>query len=611
MQHTTPSSVGIDSTVRVSMNAALRRLGVQHPLLEDPALLREAANGLLHGPSRHRLQRLWAYYRNPMQTRDTIDTSNADRPYRQAQEWGLPARITGVHSGEGLLDATLAEEVTRKEVVIENDIGWRVDMMVDFLFGRPIVINSAAQDPQRATQIETLLRHILARNGGLIFLQQIALLGAVYGSVDVLVKYTPQDADDPSLTACATQLLGESSHAPSNGRKSLHSQQLANQYDLHPKPKPSTDALPSVPVPVTDDGVPTLPTPGNDDETIAQHDPDQMLQRLARMVRFEIVEPARALPLLSVNDCRNAVAYATVYESDQRQKATKTSRFLHIWGRLRPDQKRSCVIELISPTHWQRYEDDRLVAEGENALQRLPLVHIQNTADPLCYEGPSDVEPLIACQDELNTRLCDRANRIALTSFKMYLGKGISDFTNIPIAPGQMWGTENPDAEVIEFGGSSDCPSEEAHINGVREAMDKISGTSPIAAGAIKGRIGRLTSAAALRVTMLALLSRTERKRITYGTAIAQMCELALAWLDRAGLFATTPAERAIHIHWSNPIPANEIERLDEAKARLSIGIPRNVVLRELGYADSDIASSDESSVSTKPSSQTTPSQTE
>jgi hypothetical protein len=89
---------------------------------------------------------------------------------------------------------------------------------------------------------------------------------------------------------------------------------------------------------------------------------------------------------------------------------------------------------------------------------------------------------------------------------------------------------------------------------------------------------------------MLALLSRTERKRITYGTAIAQLCELALAWLDRAGLFATRPAERAIYIHWSNPIPANEIERLDEARARLAIGIPRAVVLRELGYADSDIA---------------------
>jgi hypothetical protein len=279
-----------------------------------------------------------------------------------------------------------------------------------------------------------------------------------------------------------------------------------------------------------------------------------------------------------------------VYQSEKPSVPCKTSRFFGIWGRPGPEAKRTTVMELISPTRWQRYEEDRLVAEGENALQRLPLVHIQNTADPLCYAGPSDVEPLIACQDELNTRLCDRANRIALTSFKMYLGKGISDFTSIPIAPGQMWGTENPDAEVIEFGGTSACPSEESHIEGVREAMDKISGTSPIAAGAIKGRIGRLTSAAALRVTMLALLSRTERKRITYGTAIAQLCELALAWLDRAGLFATRPAERAIYIHWSNPIPANEIERLDEARARLAIGIPRAVVLRELGYADSDIA---------------------
>jgi hypothetical protein len=42
------------------------------------------------------------------------------------------------------------------------------------------------------------------------------------------------------------------------------------------------------------------------------------LQRVARMIRLEIVEPARALPLLSCEDYRVVEAYGQVWE---RQKA--------------------------------------------------------------------------------------------------------------------------------------------------------------------------------------------------------------------------------------------------------------------------------------------------
>ena len=105
--------------------------------------------------------------------------------------------------------------------------------------------------------------------------------------------------------------------------------------------------------------------------------------------------------------------------------------------------------------------------------------------------------------------------------------------------------------------------------------MDKTSGVTPIAAGAIKGRIGRLTSAAALRVTLLALLAKTEKKRTTYGAAIAQMCELSLAWLDRAGLFRTTPDERRVEIHWPSPLPENELEKLQEAEVEARLGVPK------------------------------------
>src|SRR3954469_7246470 len=130
---------------------------------------------------RPRYRRLWMYCRNPMRVIGVASENSSDRPYRQAQEWGLPQRITGQSACGG-------GAIARKEVVIENDIGWRIEAMVDYLFGKPLVIESSAPDPDRRVLIGDLLRQILAHNGGILLLQQMALLGAVYGFVDVLVK---------------------------------------------------------------------------------------------------------------------------------------------------------------------------------------------------------------------------------------------------------------------------------------------------------------------------------------------------------------------------------------------------------------------------------------
>jgi hypothetical protein len=242
------------------------------------------------------------------------------------------------------------------------------------------------------------------------------------------------------------------------------------------------------------------------------------------------------------------------------------------------------VVELLTADRWMRFENGKVVAEGGNSLGEIPVVHIQNTAAAFEYSGASDVEPLIPLQDELNTRLSDRASRITLQSFKMYLGKGVESFIEHPVSPGRMWLTDNEQASNQEYGGDSSCPSEESHIADLREALDKTSAVTPIAAGAIKDRIGRLTSAAALRVTLLALLSKTDKKRTSYGAGIERICELALKWLDVAGAFATTPDERRIEINWPSPLPENEIEKLQEAELKLKLGVEKEVVLRELGY---------------------------
>src|SRR4051794_16304735 len=122
-----------------------------------------------------RYRRLWLYYRNPMLPRTAErDEQGSDRPYRQAQEWGLPSRVTGSRSNAANTITTQpVDGVARKEVVIENDIAWRIDTMIDFLFGGPLKISSIAPDPARREQIESLLTQIFTHSGGQLLLQQL------------------------------------------------------------------------------------------------------------------------------------------------------------------------------------------------------------------------------------------------------------------------------------------------------------------------------------------------------------------------------------------------------------------------------------------------------
>jgi len=85
---------------------------------------------------------------------------------------------------------------------------------------------------------------------------------------------------------------------------------------------------------------------------------------------------------------------------------------------------------------------------------------------------------------------------------------------------------------------------------------------------------------------MMSLLAKTERKRTTYGQALERMCELALAWLDRAGLFSTTPDERRVEIRWPTLLPDSEMDRLREAQLKQSLGVGSDTLLRELGYTN-------------------------
>ncbi|HOQ06116.1 MAG TPA: phage portal protein [Anaerohalosphaeraceae bacterium] len=485
-----------------------------------------------------RFHRLWEYYQNrligPVSFEDADGRcAESARPYIQAQEMGLPPRITGrlYDSPDGINAGKVVRDIRRKEVVVENDIAWRISAMVDFLFGKGVFFVSRAPNASRRRAIQTLLEAVFEANGGPAFFQDLAVLGAVYGFVDCIIR--PGARLNAHLQAATP---GRSVQTP--------------------------DASVSLP----------------------------RIRTFASEIALDLVEAPRALPVLEEDDCRT-IRYYIQHFLQERNEPEQPPALLERFFRRRSvpaGRRKTAVTEIIGPRCFQRYEDFQCVAEGLNPLGYIPVVHIQNLSQPYAYEGISDVEQLIGLQDELNTRLSDRANRLTMQAFRMYLAKGIEGVGEKPVSPGRMWCTDNENASIQEFGGDDNCPSENLHILDIRDAMDKISGVTPVVAGVLKNKIGHLTSGVALKMTFMGMLTRNSRKQYTYGQGLRRMAEIILDIFNRAGVFPTSPEERQLDIRFPNPLPEEPAEQLKEAQLKKDLGVPAADILKELGYEPAD-----------------------
>ena len=478
------------------------------------------------------LNTLWEYYRNPVRVVQSAGSDGLSRSVRRlAQEAGLPGRVTGVRR-DGLGDDRHAG---RREVVIENDIAWRIHTMIDFLFGkRPAMVSTAGQEGTREL-IESLVESAWEASGGLELMQDLSLLGHVYGHVDLVLRV---DGEALGLAARRAVRMRETGATV---------RQLRG-----------------------------------------------LMREAGAAFRIEPVSPTRGFAVADASDYRKISGYVIHYDREANSvervglRKKLLGRERGAWGRRR---RQESYTEVFGPNGRDLWVGGELVELDDGGLLagQVPVVHVQNQSQPLRYEGVGEVEPLLPLQDELNTRLSDRASRVTLQSFKMYLAKGIDGFDRVPVTPGTVWSTDNPDASVEAFGGDASSPSEDRHIGEIRQALDKISGVPPVASGVVEARIGNLTSANALRVTMVGLISKTNRKRVTYGRGLVGVSALVIESALRSGLIEAGLGDRQMKLEWPDPLPIDDQELASAARIQQELGVPKGRVAEQLGFVPTEL----------------------
>ena len=229
--------------------------------------------------------------------------------------------------------------------MIENDIGWRVNTMVDFAASRMPAINSTAKDPQIAVQLNGVIAVDFEElHGGVKMLQNRRCCMGQSADAYAWVQHVRPTA------ALLARLGNENSNSTSGGGAEAAPNDLDNASTKNP-----ADAGGVTPLCASD------------------------------WFCFEIVEAGRLCPL----PLEGGGGYAAVLNGNGEQAAPARNAGLmervRNWfagGSALIPSPQNFSFDLFGASYWQRYVNGMLTEQGVNPLGVLPFVRYENQADP-------------------------------------------------------------------------------------------------------------------------------------------------------------------------------------------------------------------------------------
>jgi hypothetical protein len=474
----------------------------------------------------------------------TRDNGTDGRLRATGQESGLPIRITGKAFGF-LFDADNERvnnsnlDIQRKEPVTENQIGWRVDILGDFIYGevedesRMVLESDLPESNPLKERIDELLLTVAKMQHEPNWYHEFYNVGAVHGFVDVALRMDERVKVEVDSTT----------------REQV-------RWLFNGEPFRAGDFV-----------------------------------QFGKALQWHIASPLEIVPLVIPRMPNQLWGWVLHYKT-QLMPGASSSDNVHIENKQKVDW-----IELYTDGQIQTYKlDPKSKDRGYQLVQTvtvpedlLPVVHMQHLVRRNEYRGKGEVEPLIPMQDELNTRLSDRGRGITFGANPPWLGKGIEGFESLPFGPDVKY-SGSDEASMERLTGDTKDAGQDGHIDQARDAMDRISSIPPLAAGDIKDQIGSLTSAVALRTVLRGMLAKLARVRMNHARAFENIAFGTLAYANATGVLITTPEERGICVKWGASVEESLIERLEAATLKKAIGVPDKQLQIELDYTEEEVA---------------------
>lgn len=211
-----------------------------------------------------------------------------------------------------------------------------------------------------------------------------------------------------------------------------------------------------------------------------------------------------------------------------------------------------------------------------------PIFHCKNLPRSKSYNGRADLRhdvlALINAISRIDS-LCNKVVRVHSTPKPYATGLRKQDLEmgtdKMMFLPGGLAGagTAGIEAKIGLLEMKGDLSGARQFRKELREGLAEMSRVPEVASGKVEST-GSL-SGVALRILYGPLLDQTKLKRRSYGKLIK---DVVMALLQIGGF-----SGQAVTLHWSDPLPANEVEALQVAEGKKRIGFSQDTLISELG----------------------------
>jgi hypothetical protein len=174
-----------------------------------------------------------------------------------------------------------------------------------------------------------------------------------------------------------------------------------------------------------------------------------------------------------------------------------------------------------------------VIASVGNPLKKIPVIHIKNRPTSDSYYGTSDANDIMKLNKVFNETMQELKTIVDYYTAPVTIVTG-AFLKQVKRSVGNVWSGLPPEANVFTLTTDADLSGSLEYLDKLKTGMHEIADVPDTVLGKTQAISG--TSAAALKMTYQPLVHQAGLKELTYGTGIAEINDLILAFFEVYGV---------------------------------------------------------------------------
>lgn len=291
------------------------------------------------------------------------------------------------------------------------------------------------------------------------------------------------------------------------------------------------------------------------------------------------------------------------YHPHDRDRLIRFKLKYRFWG-TSPEGTRQVYTftEILTDEMVQQFINDELIDEYQNPIGQIPVVHIPNVTISSSPWGQSDIWDIIPLNRELNEKMVEVSDIINYHAAPVTIITG-AKASQLERGPKKVWAGLPKDANVFNLESRGEMSGALEYITFLKRTMHEITGVPETALGQFQPVSN--TSGVALAIQYQPMMNRFNMKKIHFTKGLELVNELIIRTVavfepqlltydptksatpepDQATqLDPADPNTYKTTVHWPEPLPVDQLIKLNEAQAKMQLGLEsKRGALRILG----------------------------